>query len=265
MTNLTRYEKDVEALVDKGMRLFAAMGYGRDAGGFLESIRETLHDEESVQHVVTGLLSFEAEYQIWYSEAIALIRQLLPGREADFRAYYEKPKSRKSVTRENYTIEDYLAGLVVAGQSTRPIAAELRFRQQIGIVEAMRQRFRSSLFDIRQLVQADLFDSELDAATELVRSGFTRAAGAMAGVVLERHLKEVCLSHKVTVRKNKPQIADLNDGLKRAEVIEVAQWRLIQHLGDLRNLCDHDREVEPTAEEVTGLIEGVAKVTKTIL
>ena len=242
-----------------------AMGYGRDAGGFLESMRETLHDEESVQQVVTDLPLFEAEYQIWYSEAIALIRQLLPGREADFRAYYEKPKSRKSVTSENYTIEDYLAGLIVGGQSSRPIAVVYRFRQQIGIVEAMRRRFHSSLFDIRQLVQADLFDSELDAATELVRSGFTRAAGAMAGVVLERHLKEVCLNHKVTIRKKRPQIGDLNDGLKKAEVIEVAQWRLIQHLGDLRNLCDHDRAVEPTAEEVTDLIEGVAKVTKTIL
>ena len=44
------------------------------------------------------------------------------------------------------------------------------------------------MFDIRQLVQADLFDSELDAADELGKKKFTRAAGALAGVVLERHL-----------------------------------------------------------------------------
>lgn len=34
--------------------------------------------------------------------------------------------------------------------------------QQIAIVEAIKRRFESSLFDIKQLVQADLFDSELD-------------------------------------------------------------------------------------------------------
>ena len=42
-----------------------------------------------------------------------------------------------------------------------------QFDQQLAILGAVRARFESSLFDIRQLVQADLFDSELDAAGEL--------------------------------------------------------------------------------------------------
>ena len=46
-------------------------------------------------------------------------------------------------------------------------AAIPRFRQQLNIVSSVKKRFESSLFDIRQLVQADLFDSELDAAKEL--------------------------------------------------------------------------------------------------
>ena len=145
-----------------------------------------------------------------------------------------------------------------------PDAAIPRFKQQVSIVQGIQERFRSSLFDIRQMAQADLFDSELDAAKELAKNKFTRSAGALAGVVLERHLKEICGNHNVTIRKRNPQISDLNDALKDTAVIEISQWRSIQHLGDLRNLCAHDKKSEPTADQVNDLLAGVAKVTKTI-
>ena len=38
----------------------------------------------------------------------------------------------------------------------------------------------------------------------------------------------------------------------------------MQYLTDLRNLCDHDKESEPTADQVSELISGVEKVTKTL-
>ena len=145
-----------------------------------------------------------------------------------------------------------------------PEAAIPLFYQQLSIVKSIRERFQSSLFDIRQLAQADLFDSELDAAKELAKNKFTRAAGAVAGVVLERHLKEVCGNHGITVRKKNPQISDLNDLLKGENIIDIPQWRSIQHLGDLRNLCAHDKKSEPTAAQIEDLLAGVAKVTKTI-
>ena len=127
----------------------------------------------------------------------------------------------------------------------KPDAAISRFNQQLSIVKTIRERFRSSLFDIRQLAQADLFDSELEAAKELAKNKFIRAAGAVAGVVLERHLKEVCGNHDVTIRRKNPQISDLNESLKGADVVDIPQWRFIQHLGDLRNLCAHDKKPEP--------------------
>jgi hypothetical protein len=119
-------------------------------------------------------------------------------------------------------------------------------------------------FDIRQLLQADLFDSEIDAAGHLLKNKFGRAAGALAGVVLEKHLYEVCSSHKLPMQKKDPTISDLNDALKNAGLIETAQRRFVQHLGDIRNLCHHNKKTEPTTEQVQDLLDGVAKVTKTI-
>ncbi|WP_217644084.1 hypothetical protein [Granulicella pectinivorans] len=132
------------------------------------------------------------------------------------------------------------------------------------MVKSAKSRFESSLFDIRQLLQADLFDSELEAASHLLKNNFARAAGALAGVVLERHLGEVCASHKLPLRKKDPSINDLNQALKDAGVIETSQWRFVQLLGDIRNTCDHSKDAEPTAADVKELVDGVAKVTKTI-
>ena len=137
-------------------------------------------------------------------------------------------------------------------------------QQQVSILQSVERRFESSLFEIKQLVQADLFDSELEAAKELLKKRFVRAAGAVAGVVLEKHLGQVCENHKVDVTKKNPGISDFNDLLKRADVIDVPQWRAIQHLGDLRNLCDHDKKTEPSIEQLQELISGVEKTTKNL-
>ena len=66
-------------------------------------------------------------------------------------------------------------------------------------------RFESSLFEIRQFVQADLLDSELDAAKELSKHTFTRAAGAVTGVALEKHLAQVCDNHAIKNKKGETE------------------------------------------------------------
>jgi hypothetical protein len=217
-----------------------------------------------------GLPVFKNVYQRWYSESIALLKQVLPDRVGDFVRHYEKPKTRKDISFENYRIEDYLQGLVLTrgGLEKRIVvdtsAAIPHMEQQISIVEAAKSRFESSLFEIKQLVQADMFDSELEAAEALNRFKFARAAGALAGVVLERHLGQVCEDHSLKSGKKNPTISDFNDLLKNSGTIEVPDWRFIQHLADIRNLCDHSKSVDPTIEQVSDLIAGVKKIIKTI-
>jgi hypothetical protein len=55
-------------------------------------------------------------------------------------------------------------------------------------------------------MQADLFDSELDEAKELAKNKFTRAAGVLAGVVLERHLGQICQDHSIKLKKREPSL-----------------------------------------------------------
>jgi hypothetical protein len=164
--------------------------------------------------------TFEREYQRWYTEAWAFLRQILPDRLAEFEHLYKSDARRMSIDVTTYSIQDWLVGVRAAedvynGKLFDDFACmAMRLNTQSQILNAAEARFESSLFEIRQLVQADLFDHELDAARELLKNGFLRAAGAVSGVVLEAHLAEVCDNHKITVARKHPSIGDLNDMLK---------------------------------------------------
>jgi hypothetical protein len=212
---------------------------------------------------------FQDRYETWYTEALAVIRQLLPDREADFRDLY-KLERRKEITYDTYTLSDYQIGLVITrGWNKEEVfdpdtAAYTKFTQQLNLVNAARAILDSRLADIRGVLQADLFDSELDAARELTANGYVRASGMVAGVVLEAHLADVAQAHNLTFRRKNPTISHYNDALKDAGVLDVPKWRFIQRLGDIRNLCAHPKERDPTSEEVTELIDGADRAAKTI-
>jgi hypothetical protein len=258
MKNLSeRYKADLLRLVLDGKKIAVAIQYESDP----ETAKKSGMKKEELPDA-------RQAYQAWYSEALACVTQLLPDRVEDFISYYKPLKPRKDVTWANYTMSDYLVGVTVYRSSTYDYyvpsnSAIKAIFNQYKIIEGIRGRFESTLFDIRALVHADLLDDELAAADELNKHGFERGAGAVAGVVLEAHLAAVSETHKIKLAKN-ATISTLNDALKKADVIDTATWRFIQHLGDIRNKCDHKADDDPTKEEVKELVHGVRKIAKTV-
>lgn len=264
MTNLQKYKTELKALIVKSNLLYFALA---DELGKLKPKDKKLLEERLEKQKLKSL-NFRDEYEKWYSEALEVIKQILPSRYDDFKNLY-KAEKRKDIDYLTYTMSDYMIGLRTTRGDAEIVvvdtdAALPKFTQQMKILEAAERRFESSLFDIRQLLQADLFDGEIDTARELLKNGYIRAAGAVAGVVLEKHLQQVSTSHNVTVKAKKPCLSDYNDALKEAQVIDVPTWRFIQHLADLRNLCDHKKQREPKPEEIEDLLNGVDKVSKTV-
>lgn len=265
-TNLEKYRKDLDRLINEGSMVCIALfkaAYGKEYRDTV--LRQHDGDQEKADKEIKSVPAFAKIYQHWYSEALSLVKQLLPDRLADFIRLYERPRTRKELTHASYRIEDACQGLSSTRGNTVIVDSKTAMNlleQQIAIVEAIKQRFESSLFDIKQIVQADLFDSELDTAKALLKAGFARAAGAVAGVVLEGHLKQVCENHSLP--KKSGTITVLNDTLKGEDKISLPQYRHIQFLGDIRNKCGHKNSTDPTVDEVSDLINGVSKVIKTI-
>lgn len=255
-SNIAKFKDELKALIDEGelLRLSLALD--------LEVVDEAT--EKKLREL--KLPSFKETYERWYSVAMQVVKQVLPDRLLDFVKQY-KDEKRKQTDFLTYGVSDYMIGLrtkrgletVVDGKAAFP-----KFEQQLNILKSAQARLESSLFDMLEILQAGLFDNELDAATELAKKGFLRGAGAVSGVVLERHLGHVRGKHNLKTRKKAPTINDLNQMLKDGDVIDTPMWRFIQRLGDLRNLCDHSKGREPSKEEVDDLISGVSKVIKTL-
>ena len=109
----------------------------------------------------------------------------------------------------------------------------------------------------------EIKDAELATCNQLIKIS-PRAAGVIAGVVLEGYLQKVADNHDIKIRKKAPTVSDLNDPLKKEEVYDTATWRKISFLADIRNLCSHKKSDDPTRDQVQELIDGVNWVTKNV-
>lgn len=264
-TNLETYKSDLDKLITLGATMLLDFHFQNA----LRTGDKLSAEDKKLEQKYRGTV--HNSYQRWYTEAHALLRQLAPDRLSEFEDLYKGDGKRKTIDGRTYNIQDWLNGIRSPENSYTHVklfddlgVVLMRFSTQKAIVESARGRFESTLFDIRQLVQADLFDSEIDAARELAKHKFLRAAGAVAGVVLEKHLGQVVENHRLALRKQHPTIGDLNEALKAGGVLDTPAWRNIQRLGDLRNLCDHSKQREPAADEINELIDGVEKITKTL-
>lgn len=260
INNVDKYKKDIQELSSRGNKMMLGLYYE-----LRDEMKESYSRLSSEQKKAFSSESFSNKYHEWYNESLSVIRVLLPDRLNDFVSYYKYP-NRKDVSSENYSISDYLIGLQATnkyGKVTK-IAAISKFQQQLDIVKSLQSRFDSSLYDICQLLQADLFDGEIDTARELCSKGFYRAAGAICGVVLEKQFAEVCKNHSVSLKKKVPHLSDYNEAMKDNKIIDLITWRQIQRLADIRNLCDHNKEREPNKEEIEELINASDKYIKTL-
>lgn len=230
--NNNKIKKEIEELIKNGEELYSFIGQGND--------------------------KFNFNYQQWYTKSLEVVRQLIPNRLNDFIIFYKNEKGKHQSYPEK-DISDYLCEDGIPYQFISE-----KVSQQVNILKSAYERIESILYEIKNIVQADVFDSEIESARYLLKSGFLRAAGAICGVVIEKHFETVCIDHNLIMKKKEPTISDYNDDLKNNGVIQIEMWRFIQRMGDLRNLCDHNKKQEPTKENVADLIDGTDKIIKSI-
>jgi hypothetical protein len=210
---------------------------------------------------------FPYDYQSWYTRAIAAVAILAPDRLAEFRGYYEINPKRKSLGYGTYVIQDFIKGVVPSSYQYQNFDGEkqalISFFNQITILKAIEARVDSILGNIEGELYAELQDNEVTVARQLAKVSL-RAAGALIGVVIEGHLQKVAAVHGVNPTKKNPTISDLNDPLKVASVIDTPTWRKISYLADIRNICSHKKDTEPTPAQVEEMIQGAEWLTKNV-
>lgn len=194
-------------------------------------------------------------YQHWYSAAKTIIDKNQPSRTAEFENIYLPNKTKDAIGIKQLIAHRYI---------TKDEQFKLMdlIDAQFNILAAVPSHLKFSIYDIELTAYAILMDDEIIAANHLLKNGFIRPAGALSGVILERHLKNLLRKHTPPIKyKEKDTLAALNN-LCKETIYDLVTWRKVQHLADIRNLCDHAKEREPTIDEVDELINDVSAMLK---
>lgn len=114
---------------------------------------------------------------------------------------------------------------------------------------------------LKYLIEAEVFESQIEQAEELLNKGYYVPAAVIAGVVLETHIRELCVENNLPTGK----LNKMNEDLGRKGIYNAIIQKQITELASIRNSAAHGKENDEkegfTPEQVRIMING----TKSIL
>ncbi|TNJ39788.1 DUF4145 domain-containing protein [Chlorobaculum thiosulfatiphilum] len=137
-----------------------------------------------------------------------------------------------------------------------------RFKKMKAVFIAAMDDYKGGyLTSIKNLIQADVFDSELDQANGLLSNGYKLAAAVIAGVVLETSLRDLCNKESLPIGK----LDKMNADLAKAGIYNKLQQKRITALADIRNSAAHGKPEEFTESDVETMIRDIEQFLATHL
>jgi hypothetical protein len=112
------------------------------------------------------------------------------------------------------------------------------------------------LASVRNLVQAEVFDNELEQAKELLSSGYHPAAAVVAGVVLETTLRQLCTARGIQIAK----LDKMNADLAKAGQYNTLVQKRVTSLAAIRNSAAHGDYAAFTKGDVDSMVEDVERL-----
>lgn len=126
-------------------------------------------------------------------------------------------------------------------------------RMRSVFIAAMDDYKNGYLTSIKNLIQADVFDSELEQAQELLSNGYKLAAAVIAGVVLETTLRDLCYQNDLDIGK----LDKMNADLTKLGIYNKLQQKRITALADIRNSAAHGKPEEFSDDDVIMMIRDI--------
>lgn len=129
-----------------------------------------------------------------------------------------------------------------------------KFKSLRAVFLAAKEDFEGGyLISVKTLIQAEVFDSELEQANALLSSGYSTAAAVVAGVVLETALRELCDRESIS----HGSLNGMNTDLAKAGVYTKLMQKQITALAGVRNSAAHGKPDEFTDKDVANMIRDV--------
>lgn len=117
------------------------------------------------------------------------------------------------------------------------------------------------LISVRNLIQAEVFDTELEQAKELLSANYYSAAAVITGVVLETSLRQLAITHGIPIGK----LDRMNADLAKAGHYNSLVQKCITTLAAIRNSAAHGDNSAFSQADVASMIEEVARIVNNFL
>ncbi len=143
----------------------------------------------------------------------------------------------------------------VEGENYRTMESSYSMMKRVrAIFHAAKEDFEGGyLASIKQLVQAEVFESEIEQAEELLKNGYKLAAAVIAGVVLETALRDLCATNNIVIGK----LDTMNSQLAKAGVYNKLQQKQITAIADVRNSAAHGKPELFSESDVKNMIRDI--------
>ncbi|CAH1386370.1 hypothetical protein [Candidatus Nitrotoga sp. M5] len=129
--------------------------------------------------------------------------------------------------------------------------------QSYGVLLSAKDDFENgALFEVKKLIEADLFDEFLEQAEHLLEANYYQASAVIAGSVLEDGLRKLCVGSAITL-PDKPKLDWMNAQLAKSGAYNKLTQKKITALADLRNSAAHGNWNEFESSDVISMIKDV--------
>ncbi len=253
-------EKELKILIEDSVELYFALAIDYDENAFENSDEITKkYSKEYAEKIQSPKLA----YHIWYNKTYRLVHHLAPERLEEFKKCYTGDTTIKNSNDLGILtagMTHYLQGFFIDKKDKKEDFFQIFlscFEVQTFILSSIAKNFDNPLFTLENDISRRIYKSEIDIAKDIQKQGHLKIAGAVAGVIIEAHLKTLVANKNITL-KSKDSLSTYNDALKKDGAYPESRWRQIQTCGDIRNNCIHSRDIDP--DEIDTIIRTAEQI-----
>lgn len=138
-----------------------------------------------------------------------------------------------------------------------PYVKWVHVEQAFGVLLAAKDDFESeSIFSLKALIEAEVFDEFLDQAEHLNEANYFQPAAVIAGCVLEDGLRKLCQRMDIELPVC-PKLEWMNSELAKNGLYDKLTQKRITVIADLRNKAAHGKWSEFEKNDVNAMIRDV--------
>lgn len=127
----------------------------------------------------------------------------------------------------------------------------------LSILDSLKEDIENGyLFDIKNLISAEVFDDFLEMAEHLLENNYKDPAASLGGAVLENCLKEIAENNDIKLKKRE-NLNSLNQKCADVKLYNRLIQKKVQSWIEIRNYADHGEFSEYSKKDVKDMLRGI--------